>query len=63
MHVGPLSLPDHRGDAINEVWRLLDSQFVRLTVARASSRTDLVTFMYGSLTSDGVICLRLVIID
>ncbi|MFD7080457.1 hypothetical protein [Streptomyces sp. NPDC059918] len=36
VHVGPLSLPDHRGDAINEVCRLLDSQVVRtgLTVAR-----------------------------
>ncbi|MFI6348469.1 hypothetical protein [Streptomyces sp. NPDC050560] len=36
VHVGPLSLPDHRGDAINEVCRLLDSQVVRagLTAAR-----------------------------
>ncbi|WP_455353375.1 hypothetical protein [Streptomyces sp. SYSU K217416] len=36
VHVGPLSLPDHRGDAINEVCRLLDSQVVRtgLTLAR-----------------------------
>ncbi|MDX6758411.1 MULTISPECIES: hypothetical protein [Streptomyces] len=36
VHVGPLSMPDHRGDAINEVCRLLDSQVVRagLTVAR-----------------------------
>ncbi|MFK4107744.1 hypothetical protein [Streptomyces sp. NPDC002176] len=36
VHVGPLSLPAHRGDAINEVCRLLDSQIVRagLTVAR-----------------------------
>ena len=36
VHVGPLSLPDHRGDAINEVCRLLDSQVARasLTVAR-----------------------------
>ncbi|ADI11629.1 hypothetical protein SBI_08511 [Streptomyces bingchenggensis BCW-1] len=36
LHVGPLSLPDHRGDAINEVCRLLDSKVVRtgLTVAR-----------------------------
>ncbi|MFE7986892.1 hypothetical protein ACFYZ3_09345 [Streptomyces sp. NPDC001599] len=36
VHVGPLSLLDHRGDAINEVCRLLDSQVVRagLTVAR-----------------------------
>ncbi len=64
VHVGPLSLPnDHRGETIHEVWRLLDSQFVRLTVARSSSRTDLATFVYGSLTSDEVICLRPVIID
>lgn len=36
VHVGPLSLPDHRGDAINDVCRLLDSQVARtgLTVAR-----------------------------
>ncbi|WP_256077070.1 hypothetical protein [Streptomyces sp. BpilaLS-43] len=36
VHVGPLSLPDHRGNAINEVCRLLDSQVVRagLTVAQ-----------------------------
>ncbi|MFE2849798.1 hypothetical protein ACFXJO_01515 [Streptomyces lavendulae] len=36
VHIGPLSLPDHRGDAINDVCRLLDSQVVRtgLTVAR-----------------------------
>lgn len=29
VHVGPLSLPDHRGDAINEACRLVDSQEVR----------------------------------
>lgn len=36
VHVGPLTLPDHRGDAINEVCRLLDSNAVRqaLTAAR-----------------------------
>ncbi|MFF5808914.1 hypothetical protein [Streptomyces sp. NPDC012746] len=40
VHVGPLSLPNHRGDAINEVCRLLDSQVVRtaLTAAREHRR-------------------------
>ncbi|MFD8978459.1 hypothetical protein [Streptomyces sp. NPDC059564] len=35
VHVGPLSLPDHRGDAINEVCRLLDSQVVRQALTAA----------------------------
>lgn len=29
VHTGPLSLPDHRGDAINEACRLIDSRAVR----------------------------------
>ncbi|OEJ61063.1 hypothetical protein BGM19_26680 [Streptomyces agglomeratus] len=29
VHVGPLSLPDHRGDAINEACRLIDSDAAR----------------------------------
>ncbi|MGW2327942.1 hypothetical protein ACWC5C_19485 [Streptomyces sp. NPDC001700] len=38
VHVGPLSLPDHRGIAINDTTRLLDSQATRqaLSIARDS---------------------------
>ncbi|MFJ7961698.1 hypothetical protein ACIQ62_35960 [Streptomyces sp. NPDC096319] len=35
VHIGSLSLPDHRGDAINEVCRLLDSGAVRQALAAA----------------------------
>ncbi|WP_329224668.1 hypothetical protein OG488_38555 [Streptomyces sp. NBC_01460] len=35
VHVGPLSLPDHRGDAINDACRLVDSQEVRGALAAA----------------------------
>ncbi|MET8081338.1 alpha/beta hydrolase [Streptomyces sp. NPDC005303] len=36
VHVGPLSLPDHRGDAINEACRLVDSQAVRQAMTAAT---------------------------
>ncbi|MEV0916647.1 hypothetical protein AB0I93_20630 [Streptomyces sp. NPDC049967] len=35
VHVGPLSLPDHRGDAINDTTRLLDSQATRQALSAA----------------------------
>ncbi|WP_217223013.1 hypothetical protein [Streptomyces anulatus] len=35
VHVGPLSLPDHRGDAINDTTRLLDSQATRHALSAA----------------------------
>ncbi|MFF0225324.1 hypothetical protein [Streptomyces sp. NPDC004629] len=35
VHVGPLSLPDHRGNAINETARLLDSQATRQALSAA----------------------------
>ncbi|MGV9340358.1 hypothetical protein [Streptomyces sp. NPDC003688] len=35
VHVGPLSLPDHRGDAINDTTRLLDSQANRQALSAA----------------------------
>ncbi|MFF1911001.1 hypothetical protein ACFVYE_04985 [Streptomyces sp. NPDC058239] len=35
VHVGPLSLPDHRGAAINEVCRLLDSTPLRTALSAA----------------------------
>lgn len=35
VHVGPLSLPDHRGDAINEACRLVDSVAVRRAMTAA----------------------------
>ncbi|MFE3390344.1 hypothetical protein [Streptomyces anulatus] len=35
VHVGPLSLPDHRGDAINDTARLLDSQATRHALSAA----------------------------
>ncbi|MEU9705244.1 hypothetical protein [Streptomyces sp. NPDC047981] len=35
VHLGPLTLPDHRGDAINEVCRLLDCNAVRQALAAA----------------------------
>lgn len=35
VHTGPLSLPDHRGDAINEACRLVNSQAVRGAMAAA----------------------------
>lgn len=35
VHVGPSSLPDHRGDAINEACRLVESQEVRGALAAA----------------------------
>ncbi|MGW7308765.1 hypothetical protein ACWGI1_24720 [Streptomyces sp. NPDC054835] len=40
VHIGPLSLPDHRGDAINEVCRLLDSDAVRQALAAAGEHQD-----------------------
>lgn len=36
VHVGPLCLPDHRGDAINEACRLVDSQAVRQAMTAAT---------------------------
>ncbi|WP_240363261.1 hypothetical protein [Streptomyces sp. S1A1-7] len=36
VHSGPLSLPDHRGDAINEACRLIDSQAARQAMAAAA---------------------------
>ncbi|MFF8479138.1 hypothetical protein [Streptomyces sp. NPDC015414] len=36
VHVGPLSLPEHRGDAINEACRLVDSQAVRQAMTAAT---------------------------
>ncbi|WP_030186333.1 hypothetical protein [Streptomyces sp. NRRL S-813] len=36
VHVGPLSLPDRRGDAINEACRLVDSQAVRQAMTAAT---------------------------
>ncbi|MEU2135041.1 hypothetical protein [Streptomyces sp. NPDC018352] len=35
IHVGPLSQPDHRGDAINDVCRLLDSTALRTALYAA----------------------------
>lgn len=35
VHVGPLSLPDHRGNAINDTTRLLDSQATRQALSAA----------------------------
>ncbi|MGI5401481.1 hypothetical protein ACQEVG_38150 [Streptomyces sp. CA-135486] len=35
VHVGPLSLSDHRGDAINEACRLIDSQAARQAMSAA----------------------------
>ncbi|MFJ3905459.1 hypothetical protein [Streptomyces sp. NPDC090025] len=35
VHVGPLSVPDHRGAAINEVCRLLDSTALRSALSAA----------------------------
>lgn len=35
VHIGPLSLPDHRGDAINDTTRLLDSQATRQALSAA----------------------------
>ncbi|WP_433549044.1 hypothetical protein ACQPZG_31265 [Streptomyces sp. CA-294286] len=35
VHVGPLSQPDHRGDAINEVCRLLNSTHLRAALSAA----------------------------
>ncbi|WP_395369312.1 hypothetical protein OHU45_09075 [Streptomyces tubercidicus] len=35
VHVGPLSLPDHRGEAINDTTRLLDSQATRQALSAA----------------------------
>ncbi|MFD3582874.1 hypothetical protein [Streptomyces sp. NPDC058683] len=35
VHVGPLSLPDHRGDAINDTARLLDCQAIRQALSAA----------------------------
>ncbi|WP_395758345.1 hypothetical protein OIE82_06100 [Streptomyces althioticus] len=35
VHVGPLSVPDHRGNAINETARLLDSQATRQALSAA----------------------------
>ncbi|MET9732777.1 hypothetical protein ABZZ79_19650 [Streptomyces sp. NPDC006458] len=35
VHVGPLSLPDHRGKAINDTTRLLDSQAARQALSAA----------------------------
>ncbi|MFB7401947.1 hypothetical protein ACFCZR_17435 [Streptomyces rubiginosohelvolus] len=35
VHVGPLSLPDHRGNAINDTTRLLDSQATREALSAA----------------------------
>ncbi|MFI8372011.1 hypothetical protein [Streptomyces sp. NPDC085466] len=40
VHIGPLSLPDHRGDAINEVCRLLDSDVVRQALTAAGEHQD-----------------------
>ncbi|WNF01386.1 hypothetical protein PS467_41725 [Streptomyces luomodiensis] len=36
LHVGPLSLPDHRGDAINDACRLIDSQAARQALSAAA---------------------------
>ncbi|MFJ4972987.1 hypothetical protein [Streptomyces sp. NPDC088755] len=35
VHIGPLSLPDHRGNAINDTTRLLDSQANRQALSAA----------------------------
>ncbi|MER6377706.1 hypothetical protein [Streptomyces mirabilis] len=36
VHVGPLSLPDHRGDAINDACRLVNSEAVRQAMTAAT---------------------------
>ncbi|MFG2351509.1 hypothetical protein [Streptomyces phaeochromogenes] len=38
VHAGPLSLPDHRGDAINEACRLIDSTAARQAMTAAAGR-------------------------
>ncbi|MFF3606742.1 hypothetical protein [Streptomyces sp. NPDC002463] len=40
VHIGPLTLPDHRGDSINEVCRLLDSDAVRQALAAAGEQKN-----------------------
>ncbi|MFI6449625.1 hypothetical protein [Kitasatospora sp. NPDC050543] len=37
VHVGPLTLPDHRGDAINEACRLVSSDAVRQAMTAAAA--------------------------
>ncbi|MBI0293195.1 hypothetical protein JBE04_01455 [Streptomyces sp. PRKS01-29] len=39
VHVGPLSLPHHRGNAINETVRLLDSEATRQALSAAKDST------------------------
>ncbi|MEU5211230.1 hypothetical protein [Streptomyces sp. NPDC020742] len=47
VHVGPLSLPDHRGIAINDATRLLDSQATRQALSAAK---DCGTFLAAALS-------------
>ncbi|MER6625432.1 hypothetical protein [Streptomyces sp. NPDC000931] len=47
VHTGPLSLPDHRGDAINEACRLVNSQAVRQAMFAAA---DTGTFLAAVLS-------------
>ncbi|MFE7314247.1 hypothetical protein ACFU7T_14360 [Streptomyces sp. NPDC057555] len=47
VHVGPLSLPDHRGDAINEACRLINSHAARQAMSTA---TDSGSFLAAVLS-------------
>ncbi|MEU8348721.1 hypothetical protein [Streptomyces sp. NPDC048845] len=56
VHVGPLSLPDHRGNAINDTIRLLDSQATRQALSAAKESGAFLAVALSDIVYQRAVC-------